>query len=114
MLQDGEWVTVNSSTSGNDDGSSAEEALAQAMTMLQQMKDGVIDVAAEPAPAPPQGFKPIPISGKKKKAKRRRRRREVRLIPLELDPFDPADPADDDSEETSAEATGAARGRSEP
>ena len=59
---DGEWVTVQSSSSGDGDGTPPSEAVQKALAMLGQGASDVVAIPEEEAAEPPPGFEPIPLS----------------------------------------------------
>jgi hypothetical protein len=93
LNEDGEWVTVQSSTSSDGDGAPPSEAIQKALAMLGQEDD----------PQPPPGFKPIPLSTARGNAPRgeqedrTRERRRLDYMPLQVEDYDPHE--EDDSEE---------------
>jgi hypothetical protein len=102
LNEDGEWVTVQSSTSGDGDGAPPNEAIQKALAMLGQGDAEVVVVPAEEAAQPPPGFKPIPLSsaqadapGKRKKGRRKPKR--LTYMPLQLEEYDPHE--DEDGEQ---------------
>jgi hypothetical protein len=93
LNEDGEWVTVHSSTSGNDEGVPPSEAVQKAMALLGQ---GGFDAAPEPAAEsaePPSDFEPIPLSPPGDEPSRatrgRPRGRRPDYMPLQLEDYEP-------------------------
>jgi hypothetical protein len=102
VWKDGEWVTVESSSSGDGGGLDPEALIAQAMASMQGMTGAdTSDATSEPPP----GFEPIPIgptpekSVKKEKKRKKRRKDRRQHMPLELDAFDPEAAASDEADD---------------
>jgi hypothetical protein len=84
-LRDGEWVTVESSTTSHGN-VAPEQAMREAMELLEEQAQIVDRPAVEP----------IPVAAESPRRSRRSRRKRLDYLPLELDDFEPerdAEPA---------------------
>jgi len=102
MLRDGEWVTVESSTSSDSGDAEPSEAIQRAMAILAGGNAVIIDRPAtrDDDEAPPPGFEPIPVKSSRKKSSERKTRsrkrssrktgpRDKKYMPLQPDRFQP-------------------------
>jgi len=112
LNDDGEWVTVDSSTS-SDGGVAPDAALRQALALLEETGASTRVAAEAAAAARPPGA--IPLSGDEDDSPRasaadgRPRRARPHYLPLELDANDPAE--DEQSAEPDTAEVGTAQSR---
>jgi hypothetical protein len=112
LNEDGEWVTVQSSTSSDGAGASPSEAIQKALAMLGQGASEGVVLPEEEVAEPPPGFKPIPLSpagsdaSRKRGEDSRRKSRRLAYMPLQLDHYDPHEEEDDAETDPSNCSTG--------
>lgn len=107
LNEDGEWVTVQSTTSSDGDGVPPSEAIQKALAMLGRGSSELVVAPHEEEDAgPPPGFEPIPLSpptgavpGRKKG---RRKPKRLSYMPLEVEDYTPREEDDDEKAEPAA------------